>query len=145
MGGKTTPARPPHDRRLGLCAASLTEARPPRGDIAAAETVRDEVERLMLESDYLTDAPFWWVTIAILYGLRYDSAPHYKPIHNRSGDLPLTIEVDVRDMIGASPNVLEDIFRRAVLVALIHAGRTYDRPVAVLERRLGGASGERAL
>lgn len=128
--------RPPHNRRLGLCGVSLTVARPNHNNGVAAEAVRDEIENIILTSGYLEHAPFWWVTIAIRYGIKYDSKPHYCRINKKYGDLPLAIEVDTHDLIDASLPKLTAIFRRAVLISLIDAGRKYDLPVDRLERAL---------
>jgi hypothetical protein len=111
-------------------------ARPNHNNGVAAEAVRDEIENIILTSGYLEHAPFWWVTIAIRYGIKYDSKPHYCRINKKYGDLPLAIEVDTHDLIDASLPKLTAIFRRAVLISLIDAGRKYDLPVDRLERAL---------
>ena len=131
---------PPHNRRLGLLGVSLTKARLNRDRMAAMKIVRDEIEGLMLASGYLEDAPFWWVTVAIRYGLKYDRKPHYQRINKKYGDLPLAIEVDTHDLVGAPLARVTEIYRRAVLVSLIDAGRKYDRPVERLERELYDAA-----
>lgn len=87
----------------------------------------------MIDSGYLHDAPFSWVTLAIRYGLKNEENPHYMRINKKYGDLPLAIEVDVHEMIGASLEELHRIFRSASLRALIHAGEKYGRPVAALK------------
>lgn len=132
----TEVGRPLHNRRLGLCGVSLTEARPNRNAIVAAESVRDEIENIIQTSGYLENAPFWWITIAIRYGIKYDAKPHFHRINKKYGDLPLAIEVDTNDLIEASLQKLTEIFRRAVLISLIDAGRKYDLPVERLETEL---------
>ncbi|MEW6120404.1 MAG: Imm39 family immunity protein [Pseudomonadota bacterium] len=126
-------AKPPHNRKLGICGVSLTKARLPKHDAEAATWVQDVVEKVLIESDYLEGAPFSWVTIAVRYGLKNDDKPIYQRINKTYGDLPLAIEVDTHEMMGASLDDLKRIFLHAVLKALIHAGQKYGRPVAALE------------
>lgn len=129
-------AKPPHDRKLGLVGVSLTKARLHKQSGQALDMVRDTVEKAMVESGYLDDATFSWVTVAIRYGLKNDDKPSYQPISKKYGDLPLAIEVDTRELTGASLDELRTIFLTAVLKALIHAGQKFGRPVAALEGML---------
>lgn len=132
-------AKPPHDRKLGLVGASLTKARLNKQSGQALDMVRDAVEKAMVESGYLDGAPFSWVTIAVRYGLKNDDKPIYQRINKTYGDLPLAIEVDTHEMMGASLDDLKRIFLHAILKALIHAGQKYGRPVAALESMLVSA------
>jgi hypothetical protein len=126
-------AQPPHNRKLGLCGVSLTKAKVHKQSAQAADLVRDAVEDLMIEAGYLDGAPFSWVTVAIRYGLTNDEEPSYQAINKTYGDLPLSIEVDTHEFIDASLDQLKVIFGKAVLKALIHAGRKYERPTGALE------------
>jgi hypothetical protein len=125
-----------HGRRLGLSGVALTTARNNRFDIQALTAVRSEVEAVLDESGYLVGAPFSWVTIAVRYGLMDADAPVYQPISEKYGDLPLSIEVDTNRLVGADLASLAGMFKRAVLLALVHAGKKYDRPTARLEAEL---------
>ena len=129
-------AKPPHNRKLGLSGVSLTKARLQKQSGQALDLVRDAVEKVMVESRYLDGAPFSWVTIAVRYGLKNDDKPSYQAINKKYGDLPLAIEVDTHELIGASLDDLKLIFGNAVLKALIHAGRKFERPIEPLERIL---------
>lgn len=131
-------AKPPHGRKLGLSGASLTKAKPPRQDVEAANWVRDHVEKAIIKSHYLDDAPFSWVTIVLRYGLKNDDKPSYQKISKKYGDLPLAIEIDTHELIDASLEDLIETFGQAVLIALIHAGKKFGRPVELLERTLAG-------
>ena len=114
---------------------SLTKARL-RHSFQALD-VGNELETLMIESGYLEGAPFSWVTIAIRYGLKNDETPQYVGrINKRYGDLPLAIEVDTHELLGASLEEMRKLFKVAVLKALIHAGRKYSRPITKLEAEL---------
>jgi hypothetical protein len=125
-----------HGRRLGLSGVALTKARNNRFDNQALTAVRNEVEAVLDESGYLVGAPFSWVTIAVRYGLIDADAPVYQPISKKYGDLPLSIEVDTNRLVGADLASLTGMFKRAVLLALMHAGKKYDRPTATLEAEL---------
>ena len=129
-------AKPPHNRKLGLVGASLTKARLHKQSGQALDFVRDVIEQTMTESGYLEDAPFSWVTIAIRYGLKNDDKPTYQPISKKYGDLPLAIEIDTHELMEASLGDLKSIFGKAVLKALIHAGRKFERPTGSLEKML---------
>jgi hypothetical protein len=107
-------------------------ARVPKTDFEAFDAVRAELEPILVASDYLKDAPFSWITPMIRYGLKNEEKPHYGRISKKYGDLPLSIEVDVNEMLGASMDELRIVFRRATLRALIHAGEKYRRPVDAL-------------
>jgi len=129
-------AKPPHNRKLGLCGVSLTKARLHRENERATNQVRDEIEFIIVDSGFIEGAPFSWVTIAIRYGLKNEQEPHYQRVNKKYGDLPLAIEVDTHDMLSASFDTLLQVYRRAVLLALIHAGNKYQRPVDQLEAEL---------
>jgi hypothetical protein len=107
--------------------------RVPKATLDAFKAVEEEIEPILEEIGYLEDAPFSWVTLAIRYGLKNEEKPHYMAVNKKYGDLPLSIEVDVHEMLGASLDELQRIFRSAALRALIHAGERYGRPTAALK------------
>lgn len=127
------PVKPPHDGKLGLMGVSLTMARVPKTTLDAFKAVEEEIEPVLKKIGYLEDVPFSWVTLAIRYGLKNEEKPHYMAINKKYGDLPLAIEVDVHEMLGASLGELQKIFRSATLRALIHAGERYGRPTTALK------------
>ncbi len=127
------PAKPPHNSKLGLIGVSLSMVRVPKATLDAFKAVEEEIEPILEEIGYLEDAPFSWVTLAIRYGLKNEEKPHYMAVNKKYGDLPLSIEVDVHEMLGASLDELQRIFRSAALRALIHAGERYGRPTAALK------------
>lgn len=129
-------AKPPHNRKLGLNGVALTKQRNNRHDAKALTEVRDELEKVIVDSQYLEDAPFSWVTVAVRYGLKNDDKPSYQAVNKKYGDLPLAIEVDTHELIGASLDELKLIFKQAVLKALIHAGEKFERPTDALEKIL---------
>src|SRR6266436_4808121 len=82
-----------HDHKLGLCGASLTTARMSPHTIADMTQVRDEIERIVIGAHILDNAPFKWITVSLRFGLQDEEEPHYEPINNQYGDLPLAIEI----------------------------------------------------
>ena len=127
---------PSHNRKLALSGISLTRARLHRDSGKALDHVRNELERLLIESGYLRGAPFVWVGLSIRYGLTTEEKPHFQRIDQKDGELPLAIEVDTHELLGASFDNLICCFRRATLIALIHAGNKYQRPVTAFETEL---------
>ena len=99
----------------------------------ALSLIRDDLEQVLVGSGFLGDAPFSWVTVSIRYGLKNEDVPHYEKINKRYGDLPLAIEVDTHELINATLEELTVKIKVAVLKALIHAGRKYERPTDQLE------------
>lgn len=126
-----------HDRKLGLCGASLTNARLNRHTIPVMGAVQDDVESCMVYSGYLEGAPFEWVTVSLRFGLKNDESPDYQRIDKEYGDLPLAIELDTNELIDADWDDLKALFTCATLRALIHAGKKYGLPTQALEEHLG--------
>lgn len=127
-----------HRKRLGLSGVALTKVRNNRLETHALATARNNVDALMDESGYLAGAPFSWVTIVIRYGLVNSEVPVYQPIGKRYGDLPLSIEVESLQLVRADLPALVRIFERAVLLALVHAGKRHSRPTSSFEAKLEG-------
>lgn len=126
-------AQPKHNRKLVLGGVSLTNATLSRNTFSAASAVRDRIEKVLIDSEYLKSAPFSWIGIIIRYGIQNELTPNYRQIDTNDGELPLAIEVDSNEMIDASIADIETIFQLAVLKALIHAGEKFDRPVHALK------------
>jgi len=122
-----------HNRKLVLGAVALTKAKV-RGDIPVATEVRDELERLMIESGYLDGAPFKWVGVILRYGLKNDTKPEYEKINEKDGDLPLSIEIDTNQMVDADRGSLKRLFTAATLNALIDAGHKFHLQTSALEK-----------
>ena len=115
-----------HNRKLVLSGVALTKARlPPKSNAAAASRVRDDLEREIIRSGYLTSAPFKWVGLSIRYGLVDETEPLYNQIDQKDGELPLSIEVDTRRLLGVTEDEMVTVYRQATLIALVHAGEKY--------------------
>ena len=130
------PPLPPHDTRFGYICIDLVGIKYQKTWDDALDTLKDELEPLVINSGYLVDAPFSWVSFAIRYGLKYDSAPTYEPISKKYGALPLGFEVDVRNLIDAPYEDVYAILKRVSLIALMHAGEKYNRPVEIFQQML---------
>ncbi len=127
-----------HNRKLGLCAADMVKnlRLKVRDELTVMGKVRDDLEREVINSDYLVNAPFEWLTISLRFGLKNEDKPHYQKINKSYGDLPLAIELDAHELRVADESELQVLLTVATLKALIHAGNKYDLPVQVLEERL---------
>lgn len=129
-----------HHRKLVLSAVALTKARVPAKPMAAAANrVRDQLEQEIIQSDYLEGAPFKWVGLSIREGLVNELEPHYDKIDLADGELPLAIEIDTHHLLGASEDEMAAVYRKATLIALVHAGECYGLPVARLRSLLEAA------
>lgn len=129
-----------HNRKLVIGGVALTKARVPAKPMAAAANrVRDELEEEVIRSGYLDGAPFRWVGLIIREGLVDETEPHYEKINAKHGDLPLAIEIDVHRLLGVSEDEMATVYRKATLIALIHAGERYGLPVTRLQSLLEAA------
>jgi hypothetical protein len=129
-----------HNRKLVLSGIALTKARiPPRPNAAAANRIRDELEQEVIQSGYLEAAPFKWVGLSIRYGLVDEVAPHYDKIDPADGELPLAIEIDVHRLLGVSEDEMAAVYRKATLMALVHAGEKYGLNVVRMKELLAAA------
>jgi hypothetical protein len=115
-----------HNRKLVLSGIGLTIAKlPTKKSLAALTRVRDELEQEIIRSGYLTNAPFVWVGISIRKGLVDETEPHYDEIDANDGELPLAIEIDTHRLLDATEDEMVAVYRRATLLALLHAGARY--------------------
>jgi Immunity protein 39 len=115
-----------HNRKLVLGAVALTMGNTDSSTtLPAANLVRDDLERELIESEYLSGAPFQWVSLIIRYGLKYELVPQYRGINKKYGDIGLAIEIDTHELLEATLQQTILIFRKAALRALVHAGDKY--------------------
>ena len=128
------PAKPPHNRKLGILGVALVKARFPKCTGSALDTVRNELEAHLISSGVLTGAPFFWVTIAIRYGLKDQEQPVFQRINQKYGDLPLAIEVDSHRILNGDEKQITEIFREAATKALLAASKRYERPLLNSEK-----------
>ena len=130
---KSAPPKQPHGRSLGIVGVSLTKLRLPKGTEKLLGQVRDQLEDLLLQTEYLKDAPFSWITISIRFGLKDDLEPLIGRINHKHGDLPLSIEMDF-SWIQAHPiEAHKAAYFRAAARALVGAANVYKVPESALQ------------
>ena len=135
-----------HSRRLVLSGISLTVARTNRQTLKVLKEVRETLEGALDGAHFMAGAPFRWIGLSLRYGLKNEPVPHYLPIDEKDGELPIAIEMDTHELRRASYERLLERHTRAVLIALIHVGKRYDRPtdrlISMLEDLdVGGGDG----
>lgn len=116
-----------HNRKLVIGGVALVEGRF-KNVGPAIDLVRNELEALIIECDLLARAPFQWIGLIIRLGLKDRWSPEYKKINKKHGDLPVSIEVDMRELGNANVEVLCARFRAATLEALIQIASKYMLP-----------------
>jgi len=125
-----------HSRLIVLGGVSLTMARINRNALKVGPELMDELERVMIEIGYLDAAPFHRIGLTHRFGLKNEDGPHYLGISKKHGDLSIAIELDTREITGASREELKELFLIATLKCLTHVGRKYQLPYERFDRML---------
>lgn len=97
---------------------------------------QDQIESMIIDSNYLNEAPFKWVGLIYRIGLKNKLKPEYQRINKKYGDLPIAIELDSHILKWADTNNLQlfkDIFIIGALDALIDVGHKYNLPLQFIE------------
>lgn len=97
--------------------------------------VQDEIEKLIIESHLLDNAPFKWVGLIYRYGLKNKLKPEYDRIDKKDGELPIAVELDTRILQWADEHDLQlfkDIFIIAALEVLLDIGQKYNLPTDLI-------------
>lgn len=131
--------KPKHGRRLVLSAVALVPGRVRHAAAAAAE-VRELVEAMMIRSGFLATAPFSWVGLMLRYGKRNQEVPEYDEIDPEDGELPVAIELDMKELQRASKDEVQRRFLEATLRSLIDVGSRFNLPIRDFEEALGASS-----
>jgi hypothetical protein len=121
-----------HNRKLVIGGVALVKARL-KNDGSAMIAVGDEIEKILIDSQFFAQAPFQWISLIIRYGLQDKFDPDYRQISKRYRDLPISIEVDTHSLIGGDIESIKAVFRRATAVALLHVAHKYNLPTKTLE------------
>ena len=124
-----------HNHKLVLGGVSLTKTRLNRQGGPVMDEVRDELEQVIVSTGYLENAPFEWIGLIFYYGLKNDDVPGCQRINMKYGDLPVTIELDVRELRHADREDLKRIYTLATLKTLIHVGEKYSLPTEAFVAR----------
>lgn len=120
-----------HDRKFVVGGVALVKARL-KGTGPAMVAICDELEPILVQSGFIGQAPFRSVNLIIRYGLKDSFIPEYQKINKKYGDLPIAIEVDVSDLVGADVEKVRTRFRAASIEALVHVGRKFALPIESL-------------
>lgn len=129
--------------RLGIGGTGLTLGRIPHFSQSISRAVADELEKVMLGSDFFQGADFTWVHLSHRYGLVNEDVPHYQGISRKYRDLDLAIELDTHELRHASREELKRLFMVATLKALVHAGKKYKLPYEPFLDMLGDLTWKR--
>jgi len=132
-----------HDRLLVLGGSALVRGRL-RHSMPALGGARDAAEAHMKRSDFLSGAPFEWIGLIFSYGTQRSLHCRIGRINQIYGDLPLTFELDMEELLAATREELEAIFYHATVQCLMEVGRKFDlridRLQAVVARGATGGS-----
>ena len=123
-----------HNRKLVLGGVALVKARL-RNEVPAMDSVRNELEAVIVNAGWFPAAPFRWVGLIFRYGLKTESEPHYQRINKKHGDLPIAVEVDTHHLLAihTEPERLKAFFKRVTIDCLLSVARRYDLPSEALE------------
>src|SRR4051794_12004143 len=121
-----------HNRKLVIGGVALVKAKL-KHEVQAMSIVRDEIEKVLIDSNFFVSAPFSWVAIVIRFGLEDKFQPVYQRINAAHGDLPVSVEVNTQALVGADIETMKAIFRLAITEALLHVSQKYKLPTKPLE------------
>jgi hypothetical protein len=133
-----------HNRKIVLGGASLTMARVNRHTMDVTGEIMNELEHLMISTNYLDNAPFKWVGLILRFGLKNEDIPHYQRITKKYGDLPVAIELDTHELQHASRGELKELYMIATLKTLVDVGKKYNLPYEKFEEMLAELTTKRA-
>ena len=130
-----------HNRKLVLGSVGLVIGRV-RNDNCCLK-LRDDLEKIMIDSNYLEGAPFKWVGLIYRFGLKNMTKPKYQRINKKYGDIPVAVEFKMEILEWADAHnieLLKEIFAIGALDTLIDIGNKYKLPLdaILLEREKYG-------
>lgn len=121
-----------HHRKLTIGGVCLVEERLIRTR-PAIDAVRDEMEKILIDTNFFEKAPFGRIAIVIRYGLANKSEPVYHRTSEPREDLPISIEVNAHALMDTDAEGARAIFRRIVGECLAHVGAKYNLPTGGLQ------------
>ena len=130
----------PFDRRIGIIGVALVF-----GSLKNSGKSWDEIDpildHLLRSNDVWAQAPFLWVGINYLYGIKNDLKVEFRKPHKKYGDLGADIELDMHILEWADQHnyaLLRDIFMVAALEALVQVCKKYklDDKTPIIEAEL---------
>lgn len=117
----------PFDRRVGFIGVALVKGRL-RNSMKSWEEIEILLDKLIRQNNLFEGAPFLWVGIDFMYGIKNDLKVKFSRPNKKYGDLPVSLELDMKILQWADQNnlnLLHDIFMIAALEALIQVGQKY--------------------
>jgi trehalose-6-phosphate synthase len=114
----------------------MTNQRAGKNEMPMMVKASHDLEQVLISSGLLDDAPFWWIGLMYRKGLKNEPAPEIRGINKKYGELPVAFEIDVRLLYRQDDETIYRVYCASALWALIHVGRKYELPTAVLESRL---------
>ena len=119
---------PTHGRKLVIGGVALVKFRFPKSWRPIIDRLRSQYEARLTESKYFSNAPFTGVNLVVRYGAETRDSPSLMRVARRSGDLELSIEINVDDLIGRKDEVVETLLSAAIARALNAVREKYETP-----------------
>lgn len=123
-----------HNRKFVPGIIDMVKVRLP--NIKHVVSMQDDIEKIIIDSNFLENAPFKWVGLMYRVGIKNDLIPEYNRIDKKDGELPIAVEIDFELLKWADDRdvkLLKDLFMMAGLDALIHVGKKYNLPTEKIE------------
>lgn len=124
-----------HNRKFVPGIIDMVKVRLP--NIKHVVSMQDDIEKIIIDSNFLENAPFKWVGLFFRLGIKNDLIPEYQRIDKKDGELPIAVEIDFELLKWADDHdvqLLKDLFMMAGLEALIHVGKKYKLPIDIIEK-----------
>ena len=102
----------PFDRRIGFIAVSLVLGKI-KNDFKVWKEIRQFLESIIRENNFLKNTPFLWILLAFRYGIKNDLKLEFQRINRQYGDLGTALELDMKILQWADQHnldLLHDIF-----------------------------------
>lgn len=78
----------------------------------------DDFEPLLIESNFVSEAPFKTVSLIIRFGENNGGAPIFEPINQRHKELPASIELSIAELRPLDRGALKNAFIKATIEVL---------------------------
>lgn len=91
--------------------------------------IHDDLEKIVIDSGMLENAPFKWIGLMYRYGTKNMLKPNYMRINQKYGELPIAVEIKFEILRWADHHdvpFLTEILMIAGLEALIHVCDKYN-------------------
>lgn len=98
---------------------------------------QDPIEQLIIQSNFLKDAPFLWIGLTYRYGIQNNLKVEFQKISKKYGDLSVAIELDMEILKWSDQNnlqLLSDILTIAALESIIQIGQKYKIETTIFNR-----------